>query len=426
MAWEYTLLDASFRGVPFDCLETEDSASRAVASHEYPYLDGADVEDLGRKARTVKITAFFHGDSYESRLQTLLAVLDQGGTGELIHPVFGSIKDALPTGYTISHKGETPDSCTVVLNFTEATPGNPFFVRQLPLQLADVISLLMSAAFGNGAGAFSSVFDTLKGIKNNLARLNALRSVLTGTLSNIRSQISGVIGTTLDMIDYPRAFASDVVGMMRGMAEQCGFGRGAVLSDWKSLVRQFDGVVQLPARVAAGTVSTTAGSSSSGSAAANAAVQPVGAHADDVALVTAMVRVAASTALAETAGQIFAAEAEQPTLSPQEIEQISNDVRESLQASIDAWRDLLPVETARPVTESLKDAALGVQRAAVSVIDVLPPLVTRRVEAPGNLHLLAFRWYGDYSRASELARLNPTLINPNGLQTGDTLNAYAR
>ena len=78
------------------------------------------------------------------------------------------------------------------------------------------------------------------------------------------------------------------------------------------------------------------------------------------------------------------------------------------------------------MTESLKDAALGVQRAAVSVIDVLPPLVTRRIEAPGNLHLQAFRWYGDYSRAGELARLNPTLINPNGLQTGDTLNAYAR
>ena len=28
--------------------------------------------------------------------------------------------------------------------------------------------------------------------------------------------------------------------------------------------------------------------------------------------------------------------------------------------------------------------------------------------------------------SGELARLNPTLINPNGLQTGDTLNAYAR
>lgn len=416
MTWEYTLLDASFRGVPFDCLDTEDNATRAVASHEYPYLDGADIEDLGRKARTVTIKAFFHGDSYESRLQALLQALDEGGTGELIHPVFGSIVDALPTGYTISHNGEMPDSCTVTLNFTEATPGNPFFVRQLPLQLADVIALLTSPAFGNGASAFSSVIEALKGIRNTVSRLNALRNVLTGTLGNLRNQIRGAIGTTQDLIDYPRVFASDMLDMLRGLTERSSFAHGTALSDWKSMVRELDGIAQLPASVAAGTTSGDA----------NAAVQPLGAHADDVALVTAMVRTAASTALAERAGQVFAAEAGQPTLSPREIEQMSNDARVALQASIDAWRALLPVETARPVTEALKEAALGVQDAAIAVIDVLPPLVTRRVEAPANLHLLAFCWYGDYRRACELARLNPVLSNPNSLQTGDMLNAYAR
>jgi len=48
------------------------------------------------------------------------------------------------------------------------------------------------------------------------------------------------------------------------------------------------------------------------------------------------------------------------------------------------------------------------------------------VEGDGNLHLLAFAWYGDYRRAAELARLNPMLRNPNHLQAGDLLHAYAR
>jgi prophage DNA circulation protein len=50
MSWKDNLLDASFRGLVFDCLQTEDEAERDTASHAYPYIDGEDVEDLGRKA----------------------------------------------------------------------------------------------------------------------------------------------------------------------------------------------------------------------------------------------------------------------------------------------------------------------------------------------------------------------------------------
>lgn len=42
--------------------------------------------------------------------------------------------------------------------------------------------------------------------------------------------------------------------------------------------------------------------------------KPIPAKPEDVALVTALVQVSAATTLAETAGQILAAEAEQPTL----------------------------------------------------------------------------------------------------------------
>lgn len=55
-----------------------------------------------------------------------------------------------------------------------------------------------------------------------------------------------------------------------------------------------------------------------------------------------------------------------------------------------------------------------------------PPLTTRVVNAETNLHLLAHQWYGDYTRATELLRLNPSLRNPNAIKTGDILNAYSR
>ncbi|ECA5645410.1 multidrug DMT transporter permease, partial [Salmonella enterica subsp. enterica serovar Saintpaul] len=47
MSWQDNLQDASFRGVRFDVVSTQDSVARDHADHEYPWTDGADVHDLG-------------------------------------------------------------------------------------------------------------------------------------------------------------------------------------------------------------------------------------------------------------------------------------------------------------------------------------------------------------------------------------------
>ncbi|RBH50100.1 multidrug DMT transporter permease, partial [Pseudomonas sp. MWU13-2860] len=252
MAWADTLLDASFRGVTFDCMRAVDSAQRDSASHEYPYLDGADVEDLGRKARRITMSAAFFGKDYENRLQSFLKVLDEPGHGELIHPVFGSIKEAQLLSYEIGHDADSPDYCTVELAFVEATPGNPFFVQQLPVQKAEAVSMLAETARFNGIDVFASAISALSGVTGSLSRLNALRDVMTGTLGAIRSQLQSIIGTTLDLIDYPRAFASDVVSLVSGMADLRSFDAGVIMSDWKSLTGQLNNVGQLPGAVASG------------------------------------------------------------------------------------------------------------------------------------------------------------------------------
>ncbi|MCG9033287.1 DNA circularization protein [Laribacter hongkongensis] len=429
MAWKDSLQDASFRGVRFDVIRTRDNADRDTASHEYPYLDGADIEDLGRKARGIHLTAIVWGDDYEHRLRELLKVLDEPGHGELVHPVFGSIAQAQPLGYAIEHDADSPDYCTLELSFAEATPGNPFFDHELPEQQARAVGQLADTARSGGIDAFASALDSLKGMKNSLSRLNALRSVMTGTLWAIRSQVGGIISTTLDLIDYPRAFASDLTGLIGSMADLRGFDTAVLKADWKSLVGDMDGIVKLPARTASGTVDSAGSGSSGGSGGAGQPVmtaRPVPAPAEDVALVTTLVQLVTATELAATAADILAAEAQEPILSPPDIEQMTNDVREVIQSSIEAHRAQFGIETARPVTEALKDVALAIQIAAMAVMDARPPLVQRTVDAPGNLHLLAFRWYCDYSRATELARLNPLLVNPNLLKTGDVLNAYAR
>src|SRR6185437_8547538 len=109
MSWEQNLQDASFRGVRFDVVRTRDGRQRAISRHEPPYVDGADLEDMGARERTFELSAVFWGDDYDTRLQAFIAVLDQAGIGELIHPVYGSIPKAQLDSYSISHDAENVD-----------------------------------------------------------------------------------------------------------------------------------------------------------------------------------------------------------------------------------------------------------------------------------------------------------------------------
>ncbi|WP_147695933.1 DNA circularization protein [Vogesella mureinivorans] len=430
MAWKDNLLDASFRGVVFDCQATQDGARRDIAQHEYPYQDGADLEDLGRKPRQFTLQAVFFGDDYDTRLQAFLAVLDQPGAGELVHPVYGSIQQAQLLDYQVEHSADEVDSCRVALQFAEHTTSQPFFSRQLPAQQAAQVKLPAAAGMVAATDAFAKATAAAKAA-GQFDRINALRSVLTSTLGGLRSQVQGYISAGLELIDYPRAFAADVVGLLSGMADLRGFDVGVIMSDWKSLTGQLGTVVQLPGRVASGNVqpgSLFAGQPGQvGNSTADSATTttPVAIAPADLQAVTALLQAAAATTLAQVAADVLAAEVEQPTLTPSQLETLAGDVRGALQQAIDSHRAAFDIETARPVTEALKSTAYAVQAATASVLTLRPPLIQRRVDAAANLHLLAFRWYGDYTRASELARLNPQLVHPNFIPAGEVLNGYA-
>jgi prophage DNA circulation protein len=434
MAWEDTLLDATFRGVVFDVLRTKDSTQRDTVSHEYPYLDGADIEDLGRKARRFSLTAVFWGDDYETRLQDFVAVLDKPGPGELIHPVFGSIEMAQLLDYEIDHDAENRDYCTVDLKFSEATPGNPFFVRSLPARQGEAVKTIADEARSGIAGAFAGAVSGLKMLKGGLARINAFRSMVTGTIGSFRQLVRGYVTTALDILDYPRAFCADLTGLVSGLVDLRSFDSDPMAA-FSGLAGQLDQVVLLPAQQGQSTVQGNASGTGANS------LSNMVANAADIALLTTQLKSEFALALAEVAGEILAAQYDAPTLSPTEIEHVANTVRQLLQAAIDSQRQqyeqaqvdarvnntgsTYAPETYRAVIESLRKTASLIQEAAQTVIVLRPPLIQKTVESPGNLHLVAHYWYGDYTRAIELLRLNPQCRNPNFIAAGEVLNAYS-
>ena len=129
MTWAKDLLDASYRGVPFNVMAEDLTGQRSLGQHGVPYVDGDDVEDLGRGPRQFALQAVIFGENYLLELQTLLRALDTRGSAELIHPIYGSVAVVNAT-YQVSHRAERPDYAEVAMQFLEHTPGQAFFAQE--------------------------------------------------------------------------------------------------------------------------------------------------------------------------------------------------------------------------------------------------------------------------------------------------------
>ncbi|WPU22560.1 DNA circularization N-terminal domain-containing protein [Cedecea neteri] len=444
MSWEESLQDASFRGVNFDVLNTRDSVSRDISIYEYPYVDGGDVDDLGRKPRNVRATALFWGDDYETRLRAFLAALDKSGSAELIHPVFGSMPYMQCIEYQVAHEAENVDYCIVEVVFLQARTGIAFFGSDSPLSQADIIFNKVQSALDKAQTAIDNVLSPLRTAKKWMKRAKSLATASLNMVTVLKGDLKDFVNTTTDFINYPKAYMNDLQsalslksfsskssvsnnpGAYAGSSSDVTGVASIVIADWKSGNAALQDVSVLPEKLATGQVT-------------GAVVTPSGSSASDVTELATAVKIQVALQLALDASDILSDDSIITLLSPADVEQIANDTRAAIQVAIDQTRTTFAGETQnvsssatasgvtwQPVVDSLKDIALAVQALGTSVITQRPPLTTRTVDSDCNLHLLAHLWYADYSRAAELLRLNPTLRNPNNLKVGDVLNAYSR
>lgn len=458
MAWADSLQDASFRGVKFDVINARDSAQRDIAQHEYPNLDGADIQDLGLKPHSSQIQAVVWGDDYETRLQSLLDALRKPGAAELIHPVFGAMPNMLAAVFQVNHDADNVNYCTIDIQFVQSKTGNPFFVKDYPLSKADEIfnqtqSLIDSAS--------TLLDDVTKPLRTAKTMMNKVRGLATGALNMVtifRSDISGFISSTTDFINFPGAFFGDLrsalslkTGASKSSLHSAYVGGGTstavasvsgteqqaiatsnyaasptvIMADWTSTQAALLSVQSMPAGLVSGSIDAPVD-------------MPAQLVDSDIVELIAIVAVAVAMEAAEEAGAVLSDPALTAVLTPLDIEKITNETRTMIQDAIDINRDAYAPAmneisssaqptglSYQPVIDQLATIALTVQALAEAVINEKPQLMTRTVTAPGNLHLVAHRWYSDYSRASELQRLNPQLRDANSINVGDVLNAYA-
>jgi len=446
MAWKDNLLDASFRGASFEVLRTRDKGERALVEHEYPYRPGAEVEDMGRKARRISLTAVFNGPQYEAGLARLVAALEESGPGELVHPVFGSVT-VRAASWDIPHEGEQPDYAEVALEFVEAGTDNAFLGATGARGAAEGAALNAEGATGEASEASGHSFarwleQTAKqySLADKVDVLNSMHGTLDEYDAVQRAGRSAVY-----YLDFPSAYLSDLQAAQQVAADPLAV-QGGGFRNWQKLSQAF------PSRsLTGGTgrsypagVSAYAGSMAAGPSTGQAVTSPTvsiptadaarPAQQADLstpqgatnAQLAVLANVTQTALLTEQATALLQEEAAAPTLTPQEVEAVVGNLRDRIQDAMDGARIVLPAQDAYAVAQALRDAALALQELGAAVIEQSPPLVTHVVDAPCNLHLLAHRLYGDYRRAAELERLNPAIRNPNFLAAGQEVVGYAR
>lgn len=420
MAWTDTLQQASFRGVAFDVLATSDPEQRAFAAHERPYRDGAELEDLGLRARRMQLRATLFGADYEARLQQLLAALRAPGTGELVHPVFGSIT-ALAVEWSVEHEAEARDAATLQLTFVEsATRQAAPFSQAAPQAAIDRVEARTADARAQSEAHIASLITRIMG--GPLPRVVEINSAF----NKAKAAVSTLLDTTgvrvlladLDPLVYPRSALADMLAIVDGAFTGLPFG-GLNLSAGAAHTSAAPNIAQALAdhnRVASALDATAL------------VIRPDSAQAQDIevcAALTAHVRILAATAQARAAGLLLAAELDLLALTRRDIERLAGLARTALQAAMDSARTGLGRERGAAAAGSLAAAAAEVQAAAVAVIQLRPPVITRSAPVGGHPRLIAHALYGDHTRAAELVRLNGWARRPL-IDRGEEIQAYAR
>lgn len=194
-----SLRQASFRGVPFEVDDVEASGGRRVVLHEYPLRDTPYSEDLGRRARDIRVRGYIiQGRMYDyaSARAGLLKALEAYGPGELVHPWHGEVR-VVVDDYRLRETTEQGGLLELDIRFREA--------GQLtnPAATTDTVQSVTTAATSVRQALKDSFLLTFAPA---LERLDSLAGVL-----------DEAVGLAMDYLGLPKSLMAAGLARMQSM-----------------------------------------------------------------------------------------------------------------------------------------------------------------------------------------------------------------
>jgi prophage DNA circulation protein len=240
---------ASIDGIPFDCEDLEDSFEKTIARYEFPYRDGALLEDMGQKARTVRIRCYFLNEAYERHKELVNRLKSPSGDFELVHPLYGILKGQVES--IVVHHDRREQTAEIDLTFLEQFRGT-LEVQHRPSvdggteeafqagqdELTDSLSNDIAEELGADSGPIlQDTLDPDRSLLDQFDELSAKARVyvkeadryvrrLKKTLNEITSPANSLVST----ISYATNLPGIVIGSLAGAVERYALLYGSLMT----------------------------------------------------------------------------------------------------------------------------------------------------------------------------------------------------
>lgn len=449
MSWATDLQDASFRGVQFECTSVSDAYNKALAIHQAPYSDDAEIEDMGTDPRKISIQAMYSGDDYLTWLNALEAALAETGSGELIHPIYG-ILEVQVASWQVQHDAENVDYCAVSIEFVKAKAEKRqlFIPTAAPtfIDYADILDNPLSALDKflkklekyyptNFINTVAKIRDGLQkaykfvtGVKKKLDNFLSPRDWMYGLVDDVRKLVTFNV-KDISAISKWRNLSKSVKRLGKIFDKNDSNHSPVLRQAWRATVVAAQvAIVQEVVKRTRDEMAKPAVSAAVIDSYYSASAEKQRANLSSGGFVA----ISSSSSTSNSSAILQDDSPAAISLTPLDLAVIRQTVRQDLQQAIVDERSIpvldIEQEQLDPIAQITvyKKVADQVHQVIQELIETRPPITTTIINQPSTVHILAHHLYGDFSRASEILRLNPNLENPAVLRAGQELVVYAR
>ncbi len=220
----------------------EDTIEKSLAKYEFPFRDGALIEDMGQKARVIKIRCYWYEETYEAH-KDFVKHLTKKDPYELLHPKYGLMKGSIDS-IVIRHS-DLKKTAEVDLTFTEgliskdqAEPkyvnkgavdwgveddfatGQTELIEELETDARDLLGTeakeILSTILDPAQGLIGQFTGISMKAREYVKKAETFVTDLTGTLSTITNPADSLLA----MITYPSTLSGIVVGTIARTLER--------------------------------------------------------------------------------------------------------------------------------------------------------------------------------------------------------------
>lgn len=241
--WRDRLQQGSFRGVEFHFESAQGQGGRRVALHQFPGREDHNTEDLGKSARTQRLTVYVTGNDADLHRDKLIAALDKSGPGTLVHPHVGTVNIQI---HDYDYRITTREGGFTRFNIEYYLAGKPVpaavnNTAQVLKEKSAAVSVAVAKQF---SGSFTVEQKPSRVIENSentlldafdaLNKINGEVSAVLNDIDSVRSDINNLTDELTTLMQAPQRLLSSIEGIMV-----------SVLGAYNSITSAFDGYSSL-------------------------------------------------------------------------------------------------------------------------------------------------------------------------------------